>query len=262
MTYDAQLSLRLILAYKGTRYCGWQETREGPSVQGVLRSICRQILASPVEIEAASRTDAGVHAEGQVVVIRSEHPRYSPKRFLQSLRRLLPSDIAIVDGVPCAHEFHPTLSALGKCYRYRFSTVRKPLLEDLCWELPLQAWGSLPLNIEAMRVAAASLLGIHDFTALATQQTEHPVKNACCHLSKLALVKVDEGLWDLFIEGDRFLYKMCRSLAGTLIDCGRGRIDPLSIPEILKSRRRELAGLCAPPHGLTLIKVLYPVDLV
>jgi tRNA pseudouridine38-40 synthase len=251
------LSVRIQLAYDGTRYLGWQETKEGPSIQGILRAAAMQILQAPVEIEAASRTDAGVHAEGQVVVIRCSEARYPIDRFVRSLGRLLPSDLAIVEGAEVSGSFHPTLDATGKTYLYRIALQPMPLLRHQVWTLPSGSYGPVQLDVWAMRQAATSLLGRHDFSAFATDQIDYPVKNPVCELRRLDVEEPAAGLVQIRLEGDRFLYKMCRTLAGTLADVGRGRICGSSMPAILADKRRERAGVCAPAQGLTLQRVHY-----
>jgi tRNA pseudouridine38-40 synthase len=252
----AQLSIRMTIAYDGTAFLGWQETKEGRSVQGVLRLTAEQILQCSVEVEAASRTDAGVHATGQTVVLRSAVCRYPLERFLQSLQRLLPPDVAILDAAPCSMEFHPTLDASGKTYVYRVSEQPNPLWRHQVWHLSARSMVS-SLDLGAMRRGAQHLVGRHDFSAFAVDHLDHEIRNPICELSSIQILQSD-GQILIQMQGNRFLYKMCRSLAGTLIDCGRGRIPPDYIPVILESRRREQAGVCAPAHGLTLVQVHYP----
>lgn len=253
----APLSLRIRLAYDGTAYLGWQETREGPSIQGTLRSLASQILQAPVEVEAASRTDAGVHASGQVIVLRCKQPRYSADRFLQSLSRLLPPDIAMVTADAVSTDFHPTLDAIGKTYLYQIGLRPFPSRRHEIWQLPMS--GQTMPDQEVMRQAASLLIGTHNFSAFAVDHVDNPIKNPICTLNTISIREREPGLLVLELQGDRFLYKMCRSIVGTVLDCGRGRIDPAQIPWILEQQQRKHAGICAPAHGLTLLEVHYPV---
>jgi tRNA pseudouridine38-40 synthase len=251
------LSLRLTVAYDGSRYLGWQQTREGPSIQGVLRQTAEMILQRPVQVEGASRTDAGVHALGQVVSLRCQESRYTEARFLRSLIRLLPPDIVIVESAYTPDSFHPTLDAKAKTYWYLVGLRPLPLERHRVWQLPNQGIEPAALDLTAIRRAAQLLIGTHDFSAFAVDHVDMPIKDPHCTLMSIEVEELQPELIRLAFFGNRFLYKMVRSLAGTLVDCGRARLCPEDLPDILASRRRERAGICAPAHGLTLAKVHY-----
>lgn len=254
------LSLRLTIAYDGTRYLGWQQTREGLSIQGVLRQTAEQILQCPVCVEGASRTDAGVHALGQVALLQCQGSRYEEQRFLRSLIRLLPPDIAVLEAASASASFHPSLDARAKTYWYTVSLQPRPLERHRVWHLPGQGSEPAALDLVAIRGAAQQLLGTHDFSAFAVDHVDMPIRDPLCTLTSIAVEELEPGLIRLEFHGNRFLYKMVRSLAGTLIDCGRGRLHGEQIPLILASRRRERAGVCAPAHGLTLARVHYEAE--
>lgn len=246
------LLLRCTLQYHGERYLGWQETSEGPSIQGTLRQILEKMAQAPIEIEAASRTDAGVHAKGQVVGLWLPSGRYAPERWISSLQNQLPRDIGVTDWELAPSTWHPTLDVVGKAYRYQVSLRRAPLLHSFLWELP-----GVLLQEERMRTALEILHGAHDFTAFATDLVDHPIRNPICNLRHLSLESSPQGIFSFTFVGDRFLYKMCRTLVGTLVDIGRNRIPLEDLESILQSRLRSRSGICAPPQGLCLEKVFY-----
>ncbi len=234
---------KVFLAYDGTRYFGWQKTVEGPSIQGEMEKAIAQITGEMVIPEAASRTDRGVHAEGQVVQFAIKAP-IDPKRLLKGLNGVLPSDIRVLEIVPC--HFHPTLDALGKEYRYRIclGPVQDPMNYLYSWHF------RHPLDLEKVESAANHLIGTHDFTAFANEEEKNPI----CTLQSISFQK---GYFQII--GTRFLYKMARNIVGTLVYIGCGKLPADSIPQILKSRDRKRAGITAPAHGLHLHQVFYSV---
>jgi tRNA pseudouridine38-40 synthase len=242
---------KLILSYDGTHYFGWQKTRTGASIQGTLEKAIAQISKEAPSIEAASRTDRGVHAKGQVAHL-SLSTDWEPKRLLGSLNGVLPVDIRILEVEKTTPDFHPTLHAVGKEYRYQISTqeVENPLLRLYAWTV------RAPLNLHKMERASNDLLGTHNFTAFANEKEGEPRAAPTCTLTSIAFIPSLEGL-QIRIRGDRFLYKMVRNLVGTLIYIGCGKLPPDCIPLLLASLDRKKAGITAPAHGLFLHKVLY-----
>lgn len=234
---------KALIAYDGTRYFGWQKTITGPSIQEELEKAIAQITQESVVPEAASRTDRGVHAEGQVIQFSLETPG-DPKRLLRSLNAVLPSDIRVLSL--SSKQFHPTLDAIGKEYHYRMclDPVQDPIKRLYAWHF------QHPLNLKNIESAAKDLIGTHDFTAFANEEEKDPI----CTLESIVFNK------NCFqIKGNRFLYKMVRNLVGTLIYIGMGKLLPNAIPSILASRDRKKAGITAPAHGLYLHQVSYPV---
>ncbi|MFZ4100298.1 MAG: tRNA pseudouridine(38-40) synthase TruA, partial [Chlamydiia bacterium] len=248
------MHLQLTVAYDGGSFLGWQETKEGPSIQGTLRSCVEQVTGSPAKVEGASRTDAGVHAWGQIVSIRCED-RYPADRLIYSLQCLLPETIAIRGWSEASESFHPSLDAIGKEYRYQVSLIRQPLLRHQVWTLP-----DTELNLSKMREATTILLGEHDFHAFATDHVHMPIKDPRCRLDRLEITTPSNGMIEIALCGNRFLYKMCRTLAGTLVDIGRGRLSLKDVKAALESGRREQTGICAPAAGLCLMRVLLSED--
>ncbi len=233
---------KLILAYDGTRYFGWQKTITGPSIQEELQKAIARITGEHVLPEAASRTDRGVHAQGQVVQFALARP-LEPQRLHRGLNAVLPSDIRILSLEP--HLFHPTLDALGKEYHYRLflGPVPDPHTRLYAWHIPY------PLDLAKMEQEAQQLLGTHDFTAFANE----PEKDPLCTLESIAFT---DSL-TIQIRGNRFLYKMARNIAGALVYIGSDKLTSLS--DTLASRDRKKGGITAPAHGLHLHQVFYPV---
>ncbi len=231
----------MLVSYLGTNYFGWQKTKSGPSIQEEIEVACSRILQEKVFCEAASRTDRGVHAKGQIVQF------YTAKKILlERLRRglnaVLPPDIRVLETEYV--EFHPTLDALSKTYHYDLclGVVQDPFYRHLSWHYPY------PIDELAMRQTIDKLIGTRDFTAFTTERKKNPI----CTLSNIELIPLGKQRLRIALSGDRFLYKMARTIAGTLANIGSGKLAPLG--EIAD---RTKAGVTAPSHGLTLYKVYY-----
>ncbi|MBX7066960.1 MAG: tRNA pseudouridine(38-40) synthase TruA [Parachlamydiales bacterium] len=231
---------KVLISYDGTHYFGWQKTITGPSIQEELEKAIHRLTHETVLPEAASRTDRGVHAEGQVVQFRLEH-EWAPAKLQLGLNAVLPKDIRI--KAIERKEFHPTLDATGKEYHYRIcqGLAQDPTLRLYSWHL------RYTLDRKKIEQAAKHLIGAHDFTAFANEEEKDPV----CTLESIEF----DGIFR--IRGNRFLYKMVRNLVGTLVYVGCGKISPETIPEILASKDRTRAGITAPAHGLYLHQVQY-----
>jgi tRNA pseudouridine38-40 synthase len=241
--------LKLTLEYDGTAYVGWQRQLNGTSVQEVLERALSELFGEPVSTEAAGRTDAGVHALGQVVAF--EAPRtLPPTAYLRGLSALLPEDVSVVDAVEVPAEFDPRRGSAGKRYRYLISNrpVRSPLRRRTHWQL------FAPLDIAAMDEAARPLLGTHDFSAFRAANCEALTPQRT--LRALSLVSSGDVVQFEF-EGTAFLKHMVRNIVGTLVEVGRGRQRVAWVAEVLASRDRTLAGPTAPPQGLVLVEVRY-----
>lgn len=220
----------------------------GPSIEKELEKALSQILQHPVTIQAASRTDRGVHAEGQVIQFTT------PKRpnlysFYASLRSLLPPDIVPLKLEFAPPTFHPSLDSLGKEYHYFLceNEVQLPQNRDYSWHV------HTPLNIRHMQKAARLLIGTHDFTSFTTLAYDNPIRT----LKHIGIKPLQENRYLISIVGDRFLYKMVRNLVGTLVHIGQEKILLPDLPHILRSQDRRLAGVTAPAHGLFLKRVFH-----
>ncbi|WP_141590217.1 tRNA pseudouridine(38-40) synthase TruA [Myxococcus sp. AB056] len=242
--------LKLTLEYEGTRYVGWQVQPNGPSIQSVLESGLERLLGARVSVASAGRTDAGVHASGQVACFDS--PRVLPmKAYVMGLNGLLPPDVAVVDAVEVAEDFDPRRWSRGKRYRYRVSNrrTRSPLRRMTHWEV------FAPLDVEAMRQAATHLLGRHDFSAFRAADCQ--AKHAVREIRSLAVEGTSGDAVSFVVEGTAFLKHMVRNLAGTLVEVGKGRRPASWVAEVLVSKERKRAGPTAPAQGLVLEEVFY-----
>lgn len=242
--------IRLVVEYDGTSLCGWQRQANGPTVQGHLEEALGKLLAHGVAVAGASRTDAGVHARGQVASFRTERaiPLHGIRRGLNSL---LPPQIAIRDAAEVPDDFHPRFSATGKHYRYTILARpdRSPRWRDRAWHHPD------PLSIDAMTAAAAPLLGEHDFAAF--RAAGCTAATTTRRLDAVELSSPDPELVVIDVRGNAFLRNMVRIVVGTLVEVGAGRRPSGQVAEILASRDRTRAGITAPAHGLELMEVRY-----
>lgn len=246
-------TIKLTIEYDGTDFVGWQVQPTGRSVQEVLEGALGTLLKERVSATGAGRTDAGVHAAGQVVSFRTEK-NLPMKAFVLGSNSLLPPDVAVLSAEEVEEGFHARHSARGKRYEYRISNrpTRSPLRRRNNWEIYRR------LDADAMRRAAAWFLGEHDFSAF--RAADCPARTTRRVMRRFDVV--GEGGGDLLItvEATAFLKQMVRNLVGTLAEVGMGKRDPDSIPELLASRDRTLAGATAPPQGLTMAKVFYSVE--
>lgn len=239
---------RCILAYCGFSFYGFKSTEMGPNIEDTLRTCLERILQHPIEIQGASLTDRGVHAEGQVVNFFSGQ-ELDLGKTLCSLRSLLPKSIAPLKLEKVHDTFHPSLDAESKEYHYWICNLptQFPHHRMYSWHCPL------PLDQNAMKEASLLLIGKRDFSALANERYEDPIRT----LMRIEICPQNENRFRIEVKGDRFLYKMVRNLVGMLVAVGRGKISVQEIPDILESRDRRLAAMTAPAHGLTLKRVYY-----
>ena len=242
-------NLRMVVAYVGTRYAGWQVQPGIPTIQGVLEDRASRMLRGPVRLAGAGRTDAGVHARGQVANFLTES-RIPPAGLVRGLNALLPADISVMRADEVEESFHARADARGKEYRYRIvsADVVSP------FEAPFVASVRGRLDAVAMRAAARHFLGTHDFTSFCPVAS--PIENKVRTL-RVSEVDEDDGRLTFRVVGDGFLRHMVRTLAGTLIWVGGGRLDAAAIPAIMAGRDRRLAGPVAPASGLILEQVFY-----
>lgn len=243
-------NIRLLLEYDGTRYHGWQRQADVLTIQEVLETAVARLTQTPVALIGSGRTDAGVHARGQVANFRTTSA-IPLRAFHQGLNSLLPRDIAVLSAAEAPPEFHARKSARAKTYEYRILTRpnRSPLNHHYTW------WIALPLDLTAMAGAAAFLPGEHDFTAFRASGSDNinPVRRVLA-----ASWREEPGGWLTFtITATGFLRGMVRSMVGTMVEVGRGKAPPTILAELLTSGARHLAGPTAPPQGLYLVEVFY-----
>ena len=239
--------IKLIVAYDGTEYSGWQIQPEAPTIEMYLDKAIRELTGENVHVTGASRTDAGVHAYGNVAVFDTEST-IPGDRFTFALNRFLPDSIVIQDSWEVSGDFHPRHCNTRKTYEYRILNTAVPLPQkrNFTWHVA----GSI--DIEKMKEAAAYIVGEHDFKSFC--QTGAQVEST---VRTIYSVEVEEqGENDLVIRvcGNGFLYNMVRIIVGTLLDIGQGKRDPMDIFTILEAKDRSVAGPTAPAHGLTLVK--------
>src|SRR5947208_14645724 len=247
------MSLKLTLEYDGAPFVGWQVQPNGPSVQGVLQEAIEKLCGAPARVTGAGRTDAGVHARGQVASL--EQSRELPlSAWTAGLNTHLPAEVACVRAEEAPPGFDARRWARGKRYVYTLlrSPVRSPLWRGRAWEV------RRPLDLLAMNAALPHLRGRHDFSAL--RAADCPARTTVREVRRLAIgvTPLPEGeLIELRIEATAFLKHMVRNLVGTLVEVGHGKRSPDSLRELLDSGDRTQAGPTSPPHGLVLDEVSY-----
>ena len=263
-------TLKLTISYDGTRFVGWQRQAEGESIQGLLEDALARFEGAPVVVHGAGRTDAGVHALGQVASVRLTCG-HDTAALARGLNAQLPGEVRVTHVEDAAPDFHARFSARSKIYRYalRNAPLVSPFERAYVWHVPE------PLDLEAMRAAAATLVGTHDFAAF--QSAGSGVTDTVRTMTRSELlVDVgrtllappgepdkarptgdDAGLRVYEIEGDGFLRHMVRAVVGTLVEIGRGRRPPASMAALLAGASRADAGATAPPQGLFLVRVDY-----
>jgi tRNA pseudouridine38-40 synthase len=247
------LKFKLVIAYDGTAYQGWQVQKIGTGVQEKIETAFGKIFPGVKRIHSSSRTDTGVHALGMVahVEIPATEFKMPVGRLALALNALLPEDIRVLTTTRVSEKFHARFDATGKQYRYFVwnHQAMNPLLQKRAWHVPKH------LDLKAMRAAAKLFIGQHDFRCFAGTRSYEMESNVRT-LTRCDLKKSGPQL-TFVIEGDGFLYKMCRGIVGTLIQVGQGKIPLAQVLDILASRDRRTAGMTAPAHGLVLWKVFY-----
>lgn len=249
----SNLKFKLTIAFDGTNYAGWQVQKTGLGVQEKVEEALRKIFPSVSRIHSSSRTDTGVHALGMVVHvdIPKQEFRMSVPKLSLALNAFLPEDIRIMGAVRCRADFHARFDAQGKQYRYVVWNhhAQNPLLRHQAWHVPNK------LDLAAIRAAARYFLGKHDFTSFAANRN-YKAERTVRTLTRCD-VRRTGSLLTFMIEGDGFLYKMCRGIVGTLVQVGQGKFQPDAVKQMLAEKDRRVAGMTAPAHGLVLWKVFY-----
>jgi len=242
-------NLRLDICYDGTRYRGWQRlSGTDNTIQGKIETALSRILGEPIEISGSGRTDAGVHAKGQVANFHCESSMAAPE-ILAQLRRYLPEDIGIYSCKDCSERFHARLNAKEKTYQYRIWNSDQPCVFDRRFVTVLPE----KLDIYAMQEAAAHFCGEHDFAAFCGNPKFK--KSTVRFIRSLDVRRIGEEI-RITVTGNGFLHNMVRIIVGTLIEVGRGERSIDSIPELFGGKRAQ-AGFLVPPQGLCLLEVEY-----
>ncbi len=241
-------NLKLTIQYDGTKYCGWQKQPNSPGIQGTIEYAIYEITKEKVSITGSGRTDAGVHALGQVANFKT-NSSIPANRIPDALNAKLPKDISIISCEEVNEDFHSRYSARGKIYRYLIynKPYRSPLYKDTSYHVRYD------LDIAKMQLEAKSLIGEYDFKGFMSSGSS--VKDTVRTIYDISITE-GEDLIVIEVEGNGFLYNMVRIIVGTLVDIGRGKISK-TMREIIDSGDRGESGHTAPAHGLFLKKVHY-----
>ena len=241
--------VKLVLEYDGTCYAGWQRQPDQPTIQESIERAIQQVSQINVSVIGAGRTDSGVHARGQVASFRTELD-WPASNWMRALNAVLPKDIAVRSSTLMDDLFHAQHDARGKLYTYRIlhRPARPTIDRAFVWHI------YKPLNDVAMQLAAATLIGLQDFSSFEGSLTDNT--NPICNLQRLAVIRQDD---QILIEAyaDRFLKHMVRAIVGTVVEVGVGKRTPDSLTAVLRAQDRSAAGQTAPPQGLCLMRVDY-----
>ncbi|HPD15589.1 MAG TPA: tRNA pseudouridine(38-40) synthase TruA [Planctomycetota bacterium] len=247
-SHELGRNIKLLIEYDGTRYHGWQRQANASTIQQTLEEGIAQVVGHEVTLCGSGRTDAGVHALGQVANFRTS-TRLAAERLPHAINAHVPDDIAVLRAEDAPADFHARYSAKCKTYRYRI--VRRPVRPAV--GAAFVHWHRFPLDVAAMRQAAALFLGEHDFAVFESHSAgEGTVRT----VSRSELVEAGERL-DYYVAANGFLYNMVRAMVGTLLEVGSGKRPPEDVTRLLESRDRTRAGRTAPARGLCLMQVDY-----
>ncbi|HEV2328124.1 MAG TPA: tRNA pseudouridine(38-40) synthase TruA [Verrucomicrobiae bacterium] len=247
------MKFKLIIAYDGANYEGWQTQKTGTGVQQVVENALAKLFPGKPALHGSSRTDTGVHALGMAA-----HFEIPAHEFKMTVRKLplainawLPDDIRVLSAVRASEKFHARFDAIGKQYRYSIwnHAAMNPLLRRTAWQVPVA------LDVRQMRAAAKLFIGKHDFRSFAANPGYKKEKTVRT-ISKCEIKKSGPEI-TVVIEGDGFLYKMCRGMVGTIVQAGLGKFPAGDVRTMLAQKDRRVAGMTAPAHGLVLWRVFY-----
>ena len=240
--------IKLVVAYDGTNYCGWQVQPNGETIEGVLNRELSSLLGEDIKVTGASRTDSGVHSLGNVAVFDTD-TRIPPEKISYALNIRLPEDIVVQDSCEVAPDFHPRHCNSRKTYEYRILNRR--------FAMPTRRLDTYfyhrPLDVERMQQAARYLKGTHDFKSFCSVNTV--VEDTVRTIYTLQVIKDADDIITIRVQGSGFLYNMVRILAGTWIQVGIGAMEPEQMTEILEAKDRSASGPTAPAQGLTMMGI-------
>jgi len=248
-------TFRLTLEYDGSRYSGWQEQINARTVQGELRLAAQELFRTDLELQGAGRTDAGVHAVGQVahLKVRGKSPSLTAPQILRELNDRLPASVAVLELTEMPPRFHARHDAKSRAYFYQISTRKAALSKRFVW------WVKEPLDVTRMQAAAGLIAGRHDFVAFRAADPSKPGESTIVVVES-AEVSVDDSLIVFRIEASHFIWKMVRRLTGTLVKVGRGEVSVEEFRELLSGKKNpklDIAAWTAPASGLFLEGVRY-----
>ena len=248
-------NLRLLLEYDGSRYSGWQEQKNARTVMGELRKAAAAVLSGDFEMQGAGRTDAGVHALGQVAHIRTKVPiRHAPGEILRRLNDLLPADIVVLKVEAAPRNFHARHDALSRSYIYQISTRKQAFTKKTVW------WVKEPLDVNAMSSAASLLVGRHDFICFRAADAARPDESTVVVVES-ATIEFEEDIIQFRIEASHFLWRMVRRIVGCLVKIGAGELTEKDFVRLIQGHPHphlDIAASTAPASGLFLESVKYP----
>lgn len=242
--------IKLVVAYDGTDYCGWQAQPNGLTVEEVLNRELSALLGEEIQVTGASRTDAGVHSLGNVAVFDTK-TRIPPEKICYALNQRLPEDIVVQSSCETEPDFHPRRCYSEKTYEYRILNRKLPLPTLRRYTY----FYYRPLQVEKMRQAASYLIGEHDFKSFCSAKTT--MEDTVRVILSCAVEKTPEDVIVIRVKGTGFLYNMVRIIAGTLISVGTGELQPQDMKRILAAKDRSAAGPTAPACGLTMMGIEY-----
>jgi len=241
--------IKIVVEYNGSGYHGWQIQQNAHTVQAEIENAIFAITGEKVRVAGAGRTDAGVHAYGQTAHFDTK-AAIPAEKFQYALNAVLPKDIAVISSEAAEPGFHARYSATGKTYQYKILNrkARSPLAENLAWHIPE------PLDFDQMKTASSLFTGMHDFSSFCA--SGHNIKDFTRTITESSWSR-ENGYLVYTIRGSGFLYKMVRTIVGTMVEIGLGKRSPDTVPELLTNKNREMAGITAPPFGLYLVSVDY-----
>ncbi|MDG2292554.1 MAG: tRNA pseudouridine(38-40) synthase TruA [Phycisphaerales bacterium] len=250
---------KLTIAYDGTAFHGWQkqhppDAKPLRTVQGEVEKAVMESVREKVHVLGASRTDAGVHARGQVAAFNCEQVM-EPERLIEAITTRLPDDVQVLEGAVVPETFDPIQDCTSKGYRYQLAWGRRRATSRPLFDRHYTAWTHYALDIDSMRAAAAHFVGEHDFASLT--RLNHGRESTVRTIHDCTVTALEDDRLHVDVSGDGFLYNMVRILVGTLIEVGRGRLAAESMPALLEARDRGHGSVTMPPEGLCLMWVQY-----
>jgi tRNA pseudouridine38-40 synthase len=247
-------TFKVLLEYDGTRYSGWQDQKNARTVMGELRKAAKEVFRTDVDMQGAGRTDAGVHALGQVMHMKvSTAVRHKPDVIRQRMNELLPADIVILDIEQAPRNFHARHDARTRAYIYQVSGRKQAFMKKYVW------WIKDPLDIDAMRRAATLLIGRHDFVCFRAHDPSRPHEPTIVVVDSAA-IEVEEDVVTFRFEASHYLWRMVRRIVGVLVKVGRGEVSQDEFQQLLEGKcddRLDVAAWTAPASGLFLESVRY-----
>jgi tRNA pseudouridine38-40 synthase len=248
------ITFKILLEYDGTRYSGWQEQKNARTVLGEVHKAAREVFAQQIEVQGAGRTDAGVHALGQVMHVKiGTAIKHSPDVIKRRLNDLLPADIAVLDVQPAPRKFHARHDARSRVYVYQISNRKQAFLKRYVW------WIKEDLDMHRMKQAASLLVGRHDFVCFRAEDASRPGESTIVEVEHVQ-IEIDEDIVRIRIEASHFLWRMVRRLIGALVKVGQGEIRVEEFQNLVNgkcSAKLDVAAWTAPASGLFLEEVRY-----